>query len=64
MTERKSDMTDFIIIAIVFIILTVSICYIIKEKKRGVKCIGCPMGGTCSGKRHNDGVCTGNCQES
>lgn len=29
-------------------ILGFAICYIRKEKKRGVKCIGCPAGCSCS----------------
>ena len=41
------------IIAIVVIMLTIffSARHIYKEKKRGAKCIGCPMSGSCS-KRH------------
>uniref|UniRef100_UPI004056FFEE FeoB-associated Cys-rich membrane protein n=1 Tax=Agathobacter sp. TaxID=2021311 RepID=UPI004056FFEE len=44
-------MKDFIIVAIILLILAVSICYIIKEKKRGVKCIGCPFSDACSNKQ-------------
>lgn len=42
-------MVDLIIIAIIVIILTVTIRYIVKEKKNGAKCIGCPSGKTCGG---------------
>lgn len=55
-------MADFIVIVIVFAILTISICYIIKEKKRGVKCIGCPSGGACS-KQQVGKSCNCNSQE-
>ena len=50
-------MTNFIVILIVALIVGVAIAYIVKEKKRGVKCIGCPAAGTCS----NSGKCKGNC---
>ena len=41
-------MTSNILIAIVlFLIIGASISYIIKEKKRGTKCIGCPAAGNC-----------------
>lgn len=43
-------MSDFIIIAIVGIIVAAAIYYIYKSKKNGVKCIGCPSGKSCSGK--------------
>ena len=52
-------MTNGIIIAVVAIILGAAIGYIIKEKKRGTVCIGCPSAGTCSrGCRgcHTDGA--------
>lgn len=40
---------------VVIAILGAAIGYIVRSKKRGVKCIGCPSGATCSGK------CGGNC---
>lgn len=48
-------MANVIVAGVVALILGVSITYIVKAKKAGVKCIGCPAGGTCSGK------CNGNC---
>lgn len=41
-------MTDFIVIAIICIIVGAAVGYIQKEKKKGVACIGCPHGGTCA----------------
>lgn len=41
---------DYIIIAVIAIILGLVIFYIRRAKKKGVKCIGCPNGATCSGK--------------
>ena len=42
-------MTDVIIVIIIIAIIGSAIAYIRKEKKRGVKCVGCPSGGTCGG---------------
>lgn len=38
------------VIAIVVLLLVVSLAlrYIIREKKRGVKCVGCPNAGSCT----------------
>ena len=49
-------MTDVIVVLILVVIVGLATAYIIKEKKRGVKCIGCPAGGNCS-----NGMCSGNC---
>ncbi len=40
-------MENFIIIVILAVILGSAITYIIKEKKKGVRCIGCPAAGKC-----------------
>ena len=42
-------MVDFIALAVLAAMLGSAITYIIKKKKKGVKCIGCPAGGKCSG---------------
>lgn len=47
-------MTDIIIFIIIAIILAGAIFYIRKEKKRGVKCIGCSFCSNCSDKQHED----------
>ena len=39
---------DFIILGIVGILVMLAIMYIIKTKKSGSKCIGCPDGKKCS----------------
>jgi len=41
-------MKDFIIILVVVAIISLSVMYMVKEKKKGVKCIGCPSGGCCN----------------
>ena len=47
-------MTDFIIIAVLVIIIGAAVVYIRKAKKSGVKCIGCPSGCNCS-HSHEEG---------
>lgn len=41
---------EVISIVVILIILILVILYIIKAKKRGQKCIGCPQSKTCSVK--------------
>ena len=38
----------FAVAAVLVLILGGAVVYICKAKKRGVKCIGCPDGATCS----------------
>ena len=40
-------MTDLIILAVVVGIVGTAIVYIVKAKKSGTKCIGCPDAATC-----------------
>lgn len=52
-------MTDIIIIAVIVVILAAAIGYVIKAKKSGAKCIGCPSAKQCSSHKcgcgcHND----------
>lgn len=54
-------MANWIIIAVVAVIVGAAIAYIVKEKKRGTVCIGCPSAGTCS---HQCSGCSGNCGEA
>ncbi len=48
--------TDFIVIAVLAVILLSAAGYIYRAKKSGKKCIGCPEGGSCGGSG-----CSGNC---
>lgn len=56
-------MADFVLAGIVVVIIGAAVIYIVKAKKSGVKCIGCPAGGNCSGKCNStDGAeCHCNC---
>lgn len=50
-------MADFIVAAVVVLIIGAATAYIVKEKKKGVQCIGCPSGSKCSGNCHcNDSL--------
>ena len=40
-------MENLIILAVIALIVGLAVGYIRKEKKRGVKCIGCPNGCSC-----------------
>ena len=48
---------DIIVIAVIALILGLAIFYIVKAKKSGKKCIGCPNGASCP----SGGGCSGNC---
>lgn len=41
-------MTDIIVLAIVLAIVAAAAIYVIRAKKKGVKCVGCPAGNSCS----------------
>ena len=40
-------MINLILVGILLMILGSAILYIVKQKKKGVHCIGCPAGGNC-----------------
>ncbi|NBI64758.1 FeoB-associated Cys-rich membrane protein [Clostridiales bacterium] len=48
-------MSNLIVIGILAILLGAAITYIVRAKKRGVKCIGCPAAGTCSHAHKENG---------
>ena len=48
-------MTNIIVLLVVGLVVGGAAGYIYKEKKKGVKCIGCPDSGNCSG------ACSGCC---
>lgn len=51
-------MADFIVIAILLICVGAAAMYIIKEKKKGTRCIGCPAAGECSRKHSEASGCS------
>lgn len=48
-------MTDLILIVLVAVILSAAIGYIIRKKRSGATCIGCPNGHSCP---HSKGGCS------
>ncbi len=53
-------MDNFIIVAVIAVIVGAALAYVIKAKKSGAKCIGCPDSKTCASKNASSG-CSGNC---
>lgn len=51
-------MKDLLILVILAVILTAVIRYIVKAKKKGVKCIGCPEGCSCGKSDSSCGGCS------
>ena len=49
---------DFIIIGAIVLVVGGAVAYIIKHKKRGGRCIGCPDGKSCQ-KNNSCGTCSG-----
>lgn len=50
-------MANFIVIVILAAVIGAAIFYIVKEKKKGTVCIGCPHAGTCASKKNGDSEC-------
>lgn len=48
---------DIILVLVLLLILGAAVAYIVRAKKNGAKCIGCPAGGTCSRKSKGDTGC-------
>ena len=42
------NMATIIAVIAIVVILFLAIRYIVREKKKGVHCIGCPMAGSCT----------------
>ncbi len=55
-------MDNFIVIAIVAVIIALVIIYLVKARKNGIKCIGCPDAKMCRSKTGGCGSCNGGCQ--
>ena len=44
-------MADLIVIGVLLLAVGLAVTYIVKAKKSGRKCIGCPSGGACCNKK-------------
>ncbi|MBE5927701.1 MAG: FeoB-associated Cys-rich membrane protein [Lachnospiraceae bacterium] len=51
-------MENFIVGIILVVIIGAAITYIIKEKKKGTKCIGCPHAGECQKRNDKNNTCS------
>lgn len=51
-------MTNWIVAGILLIIVGAAIAYIVKEKKRGARCIGCPAAGNCPSRNGGYAKCS------
>lgn len=51
-------MADLIVIAVLLIVIGAAVIYMRKEKKKGVRCVGCPAAGECA-RRHSETACSG-----
>ena len=50
-------MADLLFALILLAIVGGAVAYVVREKKKGTRCIGCPMAGKCSQARQ--GGCSG-----
>ena len=55
---------DIIAIAVIALLVGGAVAYIIKAKRSGQKCIGCPDSKTCSGNCAGCGGCSGCSKEN
>jgi len=55
-------MIDLLIIGIILLLVGIAVSYILKAKKSGAKCIGCPAAGSCSGKEERHTECNCGCK--
>lgn len=46
---------NIIIIAVAAVIITAAVIYLVRAKKHGEHCIGCPYAKQCGGKCHGEG---------
>lgn len=49
-------MVDIVLVLFLVLLIGGAVAYVLREKKNGAKCIGCPASGACGGKcgRHAD----------
>ena len=49
------NLTDIVAILVIAAVIGGAVAYIIKEKKKGKKCIGCPYGASCRSQKGKSG---------
>ena len=55
------NIIDMVIILVLIVIIGLACAYIIKAKKNGEKCIGCPMSKQCGSKNQEGTECGCGC---
>ena len=53
---RGGNMADAIVLGVIVILAAMAVAFLVKEKKKRGKCLGCPFAGTCS-KKNADSSC-------
>ena len=49
--------TDIIAIAVIAAVVGIAVAYIVRQKKKGAKCIGCPYADACAKKAKENSCC-------
>ncbi len=49
-------MADMIVLGVIVFLVGTAVAFLMKEKKKRGKCLGCPFAGTCS-KKNADSSC-------
>ncbi len=58
-------MEDILVLVILAVVLVAAIIYVVRAKKKGVKCVGCPHANTCGKNTENVSCnCKGNIEEN
>lgn len=60
--KGAGEMVNIVLAIILVIVIGTAAGYLIRAKKRGVTCIGCPSGCNCSHKHDQQSEC--NCRET
>ena len=50
---------DYVVIGVIVLLVGAAVAYIIREKRKGKKCIGCPYCSSCSSRNSKNGCCSG-----
>ena len=50
-------MSTVIAVIVLVIIIGAAVAYLVRARKKGHKCIGCPAGGSCAVKEHSQHEC-------
>ena len=56
-------LTDIIAVMVIVAVVGLAVMYIVKERKKGNRCIGCPHADACA-KRAKEGNCSCNTTEN